>query len=821
MEPNIYGSTPSFTLNGGVLADTDVSLVADDYGYVTLNQNGGTHIITNTLSIAGASTHGEAIRPGTYNLNGGTLSAGVIDLHADQGDSVFVQSNGTTSAGTVYAHSVGYFASFNTFITLAGGTLSCSNYTTVDGRGTFTQSGGALVVSNLLDFGGSRNLGGTVYYGRYTFTGGTVTASNINITEWSIGDGSANRISNPGFFSLSHLLQISNAVEQLGRFILATNATIDLAGSASRLSFANSSGQAWAGGATLVVAGWNGNPSGGGAEQLRFGTSQSGLTPAQLSQIKFNVGSNLYPAKILATGEVVPDQGSSTSGVVNSWINPTSSDWDQASNWSLAVLPSSSQSVMITNSGWKAVAINASTPTNFPDSMTVSNLTIRGATNTENVLLLNYFGTTVPLTVLNGLTLQDDGRIVNFNSGLVVQGGTLLVTNSTMIQDGGFVRATNGPMYLQNAVYNLTNGLLSAGTEFINGTFNQQNGTNAGSVTMQGGTYNLAGGLLSPGDLQFAGGVIRQTGGTNNAGNVSMSAVTFSTAAFYDFRNGRLAETSLTLAANTGVDQFGGYHTNGGMTLLGSAATAVYTLNGGTFEAPFITMNMGSFNHYGGTNRVGTISMSNGSDYVINSGLLVVDEIQIRDVGFADNGGALAGARNLTLANAYWQEWHAAVQLGHLQLSNGANSVLYLSANPCVFHFTDSSGVPWAGDGRLTIPNWSGSLNGGGPQQLFFGTSSSGLTSQQLSQVEFSNPAGLPNGTYPARILATGEVVPAPGPTISMTRYPSGMVISWSGNYQLFSSTNVSGPYTVINGATSPYTNSFNEPQRFFRLRSP
>src|SRR5438309_986730 len=132
----------------------------------------------------------------------------------------------------------------------------------------------------------------------------------------------------------------------------------------------------------------------------------------------------------------------SVSAQVNSWINPTSGNWDQASSWSLGVLPASSQSVMITNSLWKAVAINPSTPINFPGSMTVSNLTIRGATNTENTLLLNFFGTAVPLTVLNGLTLQDGAQILNFNSGLVVQGGTITVTNSQIIQDGGFVRTT-------------------------------------------------------------------------------------------------------------------------------------------------------------------------------------------------------------------------------------------------------------------------------------------------------------------------------------------------------------------------------------------
>src|SRR5947207_1627707 len=85
------------------------------------------------------------------------------------------------------------------------------------------------------------------------------------------------------------------------------SATIDLAGSASRLSFANSSGETWAGGSTLVVTNWNGNPSGGGAEQLQFGTDQTGLTSSQLAQIQFHLGTNSYTAKILNTGEVVPD----------------------------------------------------------------------------------------------------------------------------------------------------------------------------------------------------------------------------------------------------------------------------------------------------------------------------------------------------------------------------------------------------------------------------------------------------------------------------------------------------------------------------------
>src|SRR5881394_1851004 len=105
--------------------------------------------------------------------------------------------------------------------------------------------------------------------------------------------------------------------------------------------------------------------------------------------------------------------------VTNSWIKPGSGDWQDQTAWSLGVPPAQNQTIMLTNQGWKAVAIGPATVASFSNSMTISNLTIQGAWDTENVLLLNYFGTAVPLTVLNGLTLRDMAQIQNFNSGLI------------------------------------------------------------------------------------------------------------------------------------------------------------------------------------------------------------------------------------------------------------------------------------------------------------------------------------------------------------------------------------------------------------------
>src|SRR2546429_5755419 len=98
-----------------------------------------------------------------------------------------------------------------------------------------------------------------------------------------------------------------------------------------------------------------------------------------------------------------------------------------------------------------------------------------------NTLLLNYAGTDVPVTVLNGVTVADMARILNFESALVVQSGTIVVTNAQIVQDGGLIRTTNATMYLQNADYHLTNGVFEGGQILLGlpvaARFNQYGGT--------------------------------------------------------------------------------------------------------------------------------------------------------------------------------------------------------------------------------------------------------------------------------------------------------------------------------------------------------
>jgi len=113
-----------------------------------------------------------------------------------------------------------------------------------------------------------------------------------------------------------------------------------------------------------------------------------------------------------------------------------------------------------------------------------------------------------------------------------------------------------------------------------------------------------------------------------------------------------------------------------------------------------------------------------------------------------------------------------------------------------------------------------GNLSGGGPEQLKFGSDQSGLSAAQLSQIQFR--AGSSSNLYSAKILATGEVVPdqaiAARPSVSASKHGNDVVLTWPSGWSLQTATNVVGPYFDVLGATSPYTNSMTDPQRFFRL---
>ena len=91
-----------------------------------------------------------------------------------------------------------------------------------------------------------------------------------------------------------------------------------------------------------------------------------------------------------------------------------------------------------------------------------------------------------------------------------------------------------------------------------------------------------------------------------------------------------------------------------------------------------------------------------------------------------------------------------------------ADSVIDFGSGASVVHFANSSAASWTAGMVLTITNWSGPYNGGGSDQLFFGTGVTGLSGGELGQIQFVDNAG---HRQLANILSNGEVVPVPEPT--------------------------------------------------------
>jgi hypothetical protein len=153
------------------------------------------------------------------------------------------------------------------------------------------------------------------------------------------------------------------------------------------------------------------------------------------------------------------------------------------------------------------------------------------------------------------------------------------------------------------------------------------------------------------------------------------------------------------------------------------------------------------------------------------------------------------------------------------QLGLSTNGTINLGASSVVVRFADSSALNWDSNSRLVIEGWNGSSSENGPNQVYFGNSSSGLTPAQLSQIQFRT--GSSTNLYSAKILSTGEVVPdtASVPGVMVSHKGNNLILTWPTGWSIQTATNVPGPYFDIPGATPPYTNDMPfQQQQFFRL---
>ncbi len=208
---------------------------------------------------------------------------------------------------------------------------------------------------------------------------------------------------------------------------------------------------------------------------------------------------------------------------------------------------------------------------------------------------------------------------------------------------------------------------------------------------------------------------------------------------------------------------------------LALAGTAANTFGSATANG-YTTVNAGTLKL---AKSVGVAAVANGT-LVINTGGSVL----------LGNSDQVANSVPLVLAGGTLRTAGFNEQFGTLQLTG--NSVIDLGGGNSVVRFAASGSVAWTAGRILTISNWSGSIAGGGAEQVYVGASNAGLTAAQLAQVRFANPFGAPAGIYYTVMLPTGELVPAEPPTLSAPQW-----VASSGAFQMQVSGVPGQPYAV------------------------
>jgi len=259
---------------------------------------GGTVVASNTtLRISSLNQLGT----GNLVLNGGTLQA-AADLTfaaaptAALGGVIDTQANNVTLNGGLTS-------------TLNNPGIASAVIVTKKGTGTLTLAGTSNFAGGLTASAGRLLVNGTVS-GLDTLTIGSTATVEL---------GASFRFNaNTGLTLGGGTLATDGFTESLGAFNLSGNvqSAIDLGNGSSVLTLAAATLQSnWSG--TLVIYNWSGSATGGGTDQVVFGSSSSGLTPGELAKITFvdpaGFAPGNYSAQMLSTGEVVavvPEPGS-------------------------------------------------------------------------------------------------------------------------------------------------------------------------------------------------------------------------------------------------------------------------------------------------------------------------------------------------------------------------------------------------------------------------------------------------------------------------------------------------------------------------------
>jgi hypothetical protein len=297
-------STGTFNYEGNVAQTVHIGVAAITYNNLNINNtspSGATiSAAINATNVTGDISVGNINTGSLFNTNNLAITRGA-------GRTITVAAGSTMNAGTslISFGTTGNMFINGTFRTANTNGFSGATNTSIVSTNTPTIT---LGTNSIIDYNaaGNQTVTSRTYASvQYSTSGEKTAAGALTVNSRAIFNG--------GTFKSGASTGFTSA---MGAMRMLSSSAITLGTGTHNLNFSNSSGETWTG--TLTINGWAGSYNGttGTAGKIFFGTDATGLTPAQVSQIRFWNGSAFFPAIILSTGEVVPTGNFITTGTI-------------------------------------------------------------------------------------------------------------------------------------------------------------------------------------------------------------------------------------------------------------------------------------------------------------------------------------------------------------------------------------------------------------------------------------------------------------------------------------------------------------------------
>ncbi len=327
---------------------------------------------------------------------------------------------------------------------------------------------------------------------------------------------------------------------------------------------------------------------------------------------------------------------------------------------------------------------------------------VTGITANQNVTFtaagtLTTNGTKIPISVASGMTLNLAGQSISTaaGTGIIKNGSGVLISSNGNAYPGGFT--------------------INAGTMVIGGV----------NALGSGGILTINGGALTASSSSARDLTGKYTGGINITNNFQFGDAVNVAAGTGGFTFTDLVSLGSGVARTITIGGAGTYALNGVISGVGSSLTIASTSTG--------SISLGASNSYNGGTTIsgGTLVLG------VTGGVLA-------DAGAVNmNGGTLKTGATIGFSDA----------VGTLSLTE--SSTIALGTGIHALSFSSGAGT-WTSGKTLTITGWTGPAGTTGTAgKIFVGSTSSGLTADQLAQISFTGFDGT------AAILSTGQIVPA------------------------------------------------------------